>query len=71
MDWREFEVQIYFTGRKTKADYDGSATDETGFVSDNKMYAFQTGLDIRQITRGSDLKIYYHNMTGIMQIVVI
>ena len=47
-------------GRKTKADYDGSATDEIGYVSDNKMYAFQNGLEHKTKNSQSDLKIHYH-----------
>ena len=39
----KFKSTLY--GRKTKADYDGSASDELGYVSNNKMYAFQTGLE--------------------------
>ena len=35
----KFKSTLY--GRKTKSDYDGSATNERGFVSDNKMYALQ------------------------------
>ena len=29
----------------TVADYDGSATDETGYVGDNRMQTFQSGLE--------------------------
>jgi len=54
----KFKSTLY--GRKTKADYDGSATDETGFVSDNKMYAFQTGLEHKTNNSDGDLKIHYH-----------
>ena len=54
----KFKSILY--GRKTKADYDGSATDETGYVSDNKMYAFQTGLEHRTNNSESDLKVHYH-----------
>ena len=54
----KFKSTLY--GRKTKADYDGSATDETGYVSDNKMYAFQTGLEHRTNNSESDLKVHYH-----------
>ena len=54
----KFKSTLY--GRKTKADYDGSATDETGYVSNNKMYAFQTGLEHRTNNSDSDLKVHYH-----------
>ena len=54
----KFKSTLY--GRKTKADYDGSATDETGYVSNNKMYAFQTGLEHRTNNSESDLKVHYH-----------
>ena len=54
----KFKSTLY--GRKTKADYDDSATDETGFVSENKMYAFQTGLEHKTINSDDNLKIHYH-----------
>ena len=60
-----------FMEEKTVADYDGSATDEMGFVSDNRMYALQTGLEhIRQIIQKTILKFIIINMIGIMQIAV-
>jgi len=37
----KFKSTLYF--RKTKATYDGSATDEKGYVADNRMYALQSG----------------------------
>lgn len=54
----KFKSTLY--GRKTKADYDGSATDEIGYVSDNKMYAFQTGLEHKTNNSDGDLKVHYH-----------
>jgi len=54
----KFKSTLY--GRKTKADYDGSATEEMGFVSDNKMYAFQTGLEQKTNNSEGNLKIHYH-----------
>lgn len=54
----KFKSSLY--SRKTKADYDGSATDETGYVSDNKMYAFQSGLEHKTNNSQSDYKIHYH-----------
>ena len=47
--------------RKTNADYDGSSSDESGYVANNLMYAFQTGLD-RISKNTKDLLIFhYHN----------
>ena len=54
----KFKSTLY--GRKTKSDYDGSATDEMGYVSDNKMYALQTGIEQRTKNSESDLKVHYH-----------
>lgn len=54
----KFKSTLY--SRKTKADYDLSATDETGFFSDNRMYAFQTGLEHKTNNSEGDLKIHYH-----------
>ena len=54
----KFKSTLY--GRKTKSDYDGSATNERGFVSDNKMYALQSGLEHKTKNSESDLKIHYH-----------
>ena len=54
----KFKSTLY--GRKTKADYDGSATDETGYVSDNKMYSVQTVLDHKTKNSESNLKAHYH-----------
>ncbi len=54
----KFKSSIY--SRKTKADYDGSASDETGYVSDNRMYALQTGVEHKTKNSQSDLKIHYH-----------
>ena len=39
----KFKSTLY--ARKTKSDYDGSVTSENGYVSDNRMYAFQAGLN--------------------------
>ena len=55
----KFKSTLY--GRKTKSDYDGSATDEMGYVSDNKMYALQAGVEQRTKNSESDLKVHYHN----------
>lgn len=57
-DDTKFKSTLY--SRKTKADYDGSATNETGFVSDNKMFALQTMIEKKEQYSESDLKIHYH-----------
>ena len=54
----KFKSTLY--GRKTKADYDGSASDEKGYVSDNKMYAIQTGLDHKTKNSENNFKVHYH-----------
>ena len=50
-----------FYSRKTVTDYDGSATDESGYVSDNRMHTLQAGLE--HISRNSEnnLIFHYHN----------
>ena len=55
----KFKSTLY--SRKTKADYDGSTSDEIGYVSDNKMYALQSVVE--HISKDSDnnLKFHYHN----------
>ena len=50
-----------FYSRRTKADYDGSATDEKGYVSDNKMYAFQSGFEHKFKNFEDNLTFHYHN----------
>tara|TARA_B100000963_G_scaffold335072_1_gene328885 strand:- start:1112 stop:2968 length:1857 start_codon:yes stop_codon:yes gene_type:complete len=55
----KFKSTIY--SRKTVADYDNSATDETGFVADNKMYTIQSGLEHVSKTNENDLTFHYHN----------
>ena len=45
-DNAKFKTSLY--SRQTKADYDGSSTDESGYVSDNKMYAFQSSLNTKR-----------------------
>ena len=47
--------------RKTKADYDGSATAEKGYVADNRMYTLQSGLEHKSINSESGLIFHYHN----------
>ena len=55
----KFKSTIY--SRKTKADYDGSATNEEGFISDNNMYALQSGFEHRSKNSESNLIFHYHN----------
>ncbi len=49
-----------FYGRQTASDYDGSATDEEGYVSDNKMYTIQTALDHKSKKFDDTFVIHYH-----------
>ena len=55
----KFKSTIY--SRKTKADYDGSATDEKGYVADNKMYALQSKFEHRSQNFEDSLVFHYHN----------
>ena len=50
-----------FYSRKTVADYDGSATDELGYVSDNRMNTLQTGLEHVSKKSENNLILHYHN----------
>ena len=50
-----------FYSRKTVADYDGSATDEIGYVSDNRMHTIQTGLEHISKKTENRLTFHYHN----------
>ena len=55
----KFKSTIY--SRKTVADYDNSATDETGYVADNKMYTIQSGFEHVSKSNENDLTFHYHN----------
>ena len=46
--------------RKTKSDYDGSSSDEVGYVSDNKMLAWQNEFEKRFNNSREKLTIHYH-----------
>ncbi len=46
--------------RKTVADYDNSASDENGYVSDNQMYTIQTALEHVTKKKESNLTFHYH-----------
>ncbi len=52
-------LKIFMTtyARRTKANYDASSSDETGF-SHNKMYVFQTGLN--KLTKNSENFLTFH-----------
>ena len=50
-----------FYSRKTVSDYDGSATDELGYVSDNRMHTLQTILDHVSKKSENNLILHYHN----------
>ena len=49
-----------FYGRKTKSDYDGSSTDEEGYISDNRMYTIQTALDHKSKKFEDTFVLHYH-----------
>jgi vitamin B12 transporter len=55
----KFKSTLY--SRKTKADYDGSATDEKGYVADNRMYALQSGFIHKSKNSENNLIFHYHN----------
>lgn len=57
-DDTKFKSTLY--SRKTKTDYDGSSTNEIGFVSNNKMYAIQTTIEKKEQFSESDFKLHYH-----------
>ena len=47
--------------RQTRAKYDGSATDENGYVADNKMITLQTGINKIYQNKEDNLIFHYHN----------
>ena len=55
----KFKSTLY--SRKTIADYDGSASDETGYVADNRMYTFQSSLEHLSKKSEDSLIFHYHN----------
>ena len=55
----KFKSTLY--SRKTLTDYDRSATDVTGYVSDNKMYVFQSGLEFKTKNSNNNFTFHYHN----------
>jgi len=50
-----------FYSRKTVADYDGSSSDEFGYVSDSRMHTLQTGLEHISKNAENNLIFHYHN----------
>ncbi len=54
----KFKSTLY--SRNTKADYDASASNEKGYVADNTMYAFQSGLERKIKNQDDNLKFHYH-----------
>ncbi len=61
--WINDNLKIRSTlySRKTKSDYDGSATDETGYIADDKMYIIQAGLDRFKENIEDTLTFHYNN----------
>ena len=57
-NWK-FKSTLY--SRKTKSDYDGSSSSEEGYISDNRMYAFQNGLDHKSKKSEDAFVFHYHN----------
>ena len=57
----ELKFNSVLYGRQTKSDYDGSSSDERGYTSDNKMYAFQSGVNHKTRDAESYLTFHYHN----------
>jgi len=55
----KFKSTLY--SRSTKADYDGSATDEAGYVANNRMYALQSILEYKTNNSANDIIFHYHN----------
>ena len=49
-----------FYYRDTKSDYDSSDTQEESVTSDNKMYAFQTGVERKTKNSLDNLMFHYH-----------
>ena len=55
----KFRSTVY--SRKTKADYDGSATSEKGYVADNRMQVLQSGFEHKSKNSENNLIFHYHN----------
>ena len=61
--WINNNLKIKSTlySRKTLSDYDGSSTDETEYVSDNRMHALQSSLEYKTKNSYNNLIFHYHN----------
>ena len=57
-DSLRFKSTIY--SRQTKADYDGSVSLENGYTADDKMYAFQSGLNYKKDNELKSLIFHYN-----------
>ena len=55
----KFRSTLY--SRNTSSDYDGSATDEFGYTSKNKMYALQSSLEHKTQNTLNNLVFHYHS----------
>ena len=49
-----------FIQDKQKADYDGSVSLENGYTADDKMYAFQSGLNYKKDNELKSLIFHYN-----------
>ena len=60
--WIEDNIKLrsLFYSRKTVTDYDGSATDEQGYVSDNRFNTAQAEISHISNKTENDLKFHYH-----------
>ncbi len=54
----KFKSTLY--SRRTKTAYDNNSTDEIGYLSDNKMYAFQSGIERVYKNFEDNLIFHYH-----------
>ena len=61
--WINDNLKINSTlySRRTLSDYDGSATNEIGYISDNKMYALQSGLEYKTKNSNNNATLHYHS----------
>lgn len=55
----KFRSTVY--SRKTVADYDSSASDEFGYVSDNRMHTIQNELEYVTKNSKKNITLHYHN----------
>lgn len=55
----KFKSNIY--SRKTVTDYDGSASEEIGYVSDNRFYTIQSSLEYISKININNIVFHYHN----------